>query len=167
MVHAVQSLLLLAALICVVSAAEAAELSCSADQCIERINQVVAKTNQRLVSTKQDCTEGNGFTRCYYRASLGPGISPITKAGSQNVQTIVVVDQRGLSPAGGVYIGAIMEALDSSLNAESRQQFYNQLLQQFATSFQGGGMIQKSSGELKYILNTDEKFTMFAVSHVD
>ena len=151
-------------MLCAASAGQAAGLSCSADQCIERINQVAAKTNQGLVSAKQNCTEGDGFTRCYYRSSMGPGISQITKAGSQNVQAIVIVDRRGLSPAGGVYISVIMEALDSSLNVDARRQFYNQLLQEFASGFQKGGIIQKSSRELKYVLSTDERFTIFSVS---
>jgi hypothetical protein len=59
---------------------------------------------------------------------MGPGLWVITIPNSQNSQAMLIVDQRGLSPAGGVYIGAIMEALDDSLNAESRRQFYNQLL---------------------------------------
>jgi hypothetical protein len=167
MLRSIQPLVVSAAFLCFVSAGKAAELSCSADRCIELINQVVAKTNQQLVATKKDCTEGDGFTRCYYRSGFGPGLSPITKAGSQNAQTIVMVDQRGLSPAGGVYIGAVMEALDSSLNAEARKPFYNQLLGDFASSFEKGGVVQKSSAELKYILSTDEKFTIFGVSHVD
>jgi hypothetical protein len=171
MLHLIR-LLLVTVMSCAASAGQAAELSCAADQCIERINQIAAKTNPGLVFAKRNCKEGDGFTNCYYKSSAGPGISEITKAGSQNVQAIFIADPRvtvdpgGLSPAVGVYLSVIMEALDGSLNGDARHQFYNQLLQEFASAFEKGGIIQKSSGKLKYSLSvsTDKKLTIFGVS---
>jgi hypothetical protein len=157
-------LVVVSGIFCAAGAGQAAELSCSADQFIERINRVAAKTNPDLVFAKRNCTEGEGFTRCSYRNSVGPGISQITKAGSQNVQTIVVVDPRGFSPTVGVYISLLMEALDSSLAGDARRRFYNQLLQEFASGSEKGGVIEKSSGELKYSLSKDDKLAIFGVS---
>lgn len=80
---------------------------------------------------------------------------------------MVIVDKYGLSPAGGVYIGFIMEAFDTSLDSDGRKKFYNKLLGGFAGSFQKGGKIEMNSGRLKYVLNSlpDKTFTIIGVSH--
>jgi hypothetical protein len=130
---------------------------------------VLAKANQRLVVSKQHCKkmDGRDLVRCYYQGSMGPGLFLVSRMGSENSGAVLIVDQRGLSPAGGVYIDAIMEALDGSLNSDARRLLYNQLLTEFAMSFQKGGQIRKKSSELNYGLTTDDKATIFEAAHVD
>jgi hypothetical protein len=166
-VRAIQPFFVIAAMLCLIDSSRAAEFACLPDQCIARINEIVSKTTPKLVAVKQNCSEEGGALRCHYRNSSGPGINLITKSGSRNVQAIVIVDQRGLSPAGGVYIGVIMEAFDTSLNVEARKQFYNKLLGEFASNFQKGGLVQMNTSELKYVLSTDERFTIIGVSHAN
>src|SRR5712664_4183031 len=101
-------------------AAGAEEFACAHDQCMEKINTVLRKDTPQLVAGKQNCTDEGGSRRCHYRSSSGPGINMISSGGSPNVQAIVIVDRRGMTPAGGVYISAIMEAFDTSLDAEAR-----------------------------------------------
>jgi hypothetical protein len=163
-VRSIRSAIVLAAMLCLAGPGRATEFACTPDQCIKRINEIVRKTNEGLVAAKDKCEEQGDARRCIYRSSSGPSVHLMFSTASPNVQVIVIGDARGLSPAGGVYIGAIMEAFDTSLNAEARKQFYNKLLAEFAGSFERGGQVQMSSEGLTYALFTTEKLTIFSVS---
>ena len=157
----------MATLLCLAGASGAEEFACSPDQCMSRINALAKKLDPSLVAAKQSCTEEGGDLRCRYKSEKGPGINLISKRGSKNVQTLLIVDSWGLSPAGGVYLGYIMEAFDTSLNPDSRKSFYNKLIGEFAGSFRKGGNVEMESGKLKYILHSlpDRTFTLIGVSH--
>jgi hypothetical protein len=142
----------------------AAEFACAADQCIERINEIVRRTHEELVAAKQTCEAQGGSERCIYRASSGPNIHVFFTSGLPNVQTILIADARGLSPAGNVYMDAVMEAFDSSLDAAARKQFQTKLIDASAGSLQNGGQAQLSSASFVYSLFTNEKLTMIIVS---
>jgi len=132
---------------------------------MEKMNIVLRKDAPQFVAAKQNCADEGGGRRCHYRSNSGPGINMISKDGLPNVQAVVIIDRRGMTPAGGIYIDAIMEAFDTSLDASGRKQFFNNLLGDFASSFEKGGIVQKSSGKLRYVLSTDEMFTIIGVSH--
>ena len=151
-------------MLCLSAPGRAAEFACTPDQCTERINEIVRQTNEGLVAAKDKCEEQAGSRRCIYRSSTGPAVHLIFSTESPNVQVIVLADARGLSPAGRVYIGAIMQAFDTALTAEARTQLYDKLLGEFASSFEKGGQVQMSSGELMYALFTTERLTIFSVS---
>ena len=154
-----------AAMFGVAGGAGAEEFACTHDQCMDKMNIVLRKSAPQFVAAKQSCADEGGGRRCRYRSNSGPGVNMISKGGSPNVQAIVIVDRRGMTPPGGIYIDAIMQAFDTSLDASGRKQFYNNLLGDFASSFEKGGIMQKSSGKLRYVLSTDEKFTIIGVSH--
>jgi hypothetical protein len=142
----------------------AAEFACTADQCVERINEIVRKTHEELVAAKQTCEAQGASERCIYRASSGPNIHVFFTSGLPNVQTILIADTRGLSPAGNVYMDAIMEAFDASLDAAARKDFHAKLIDASAPSLQNGGQAQLSSAGFAYSLFTNEKLTMIIVS---
>ena len=156
--------IVLAATLSLTGAGRAAEFACVPDRCIDRLNEIARKTDEGLVAEKQGCEEQGGTSRCIYRSAAGPAINLISAGASPDVQVIVIADARGLSAAGGLYLGAIMEAFDASLDADARRQFYNKLLGEFATSFPGGGQVQMSSGGFMYVLYTTERLTVIAVS---
>jgi hypothetical protein len=160
----VRSAIAAAALLGFTAPGGAAEFACLPDQCIERINEIVRKTNEGLVAAKVNCEQQGGSERCIYRGSAGPNLHVIFGSGSPNVQVILIADARGLSPAGGAYIGAIMEAFDTSLDAQARMQFYDKLLDQSAGSLQNGGQAQMSSAKFSYALYTNERLTIIAIS---
>jgi hypothetical protein len=149
----------------VVSApARAAEFECTPDQCIDRINAIVGRTNQDLVVAKQVCEEQNGSQRCIYRGGLGPNIHVFFSPASPNVQVILIADARGLSPAGSAYIAAIMEAFDSSMNADMRAQFYDKLVAAAVGSAEKGGQVQLATDAFGYALFTNERLTIVSIS---
>jgi hypothetical protein len=163
----IRSSIVAGAMLCLAVAAGAEEFACSPDQCMEKINGVAKTVNPSLVTAKETCKEEGTDRRCYYRSKSGPGISLISKSGSNGVQAMVIADRFGLSPAGGLYISVIMEAFDTSLDIDARKEFYNKLLGDFAQSFQSGGLTQMESAKLKYVLSSlpDKTFTIFGVSH--
>jgi hypothetical protein len=159
-----RSTLAAAATLCLTGAGQAADFACLADQCIERINEAVRKTNDALVVAKTTCEEQNGSQRCIYRSSSGPNIHVFFSVINPNAQTILVADARGLSSAGKLYMDAILQAFDPSLDAEARSQFQSKLLTQSATSLQNGGQAQMSAGKLNYALYTNDKLTIISVT---
>jgi hypothetical protein len=143
----------------------AAEFACTPDQCIEKINEIVGRTNPDLVAVKRTCEEQNGSQRCIYRGGLGPNIHVFFSPASPNAQVILVADGRGLSPAGCAYLAAIMEAFDTSLDtAERRTQFYNRLVDEAVNSAEKGGQLQLSTDGLAYLLFTNERLTIVSIS---
>ena len=156
------AVLLLAALASAPCAA--AGFTCTPEQCIERINQVVRRTQEDLVVAQQTCEAQGAAQRCIYRASAGPNIHVFFTTGLPNVQTILIADVRGLSPAGNAYLDAIMEAFDTSLDAQARKQFHAKLIDASAGSLQNGGQAQLSSAGFAYSLFTNERLTMIIVS---
>jgi hypothetical protein len=156
------AVLLLAALASAPGAA--AEFTCTPDQCIERINEVVRKTQEGLVAAKQTCEAQGAAARCIYRASSGPNIHVFFTTGLPNVQTILIADARGLSDAGNAYVDAIMEAFDTSLDARARKEFHAKLIDASTGSLQNGGQAQLSSASFAYSLFTNERLTMIVVS---
>jgi hypothetical protein len=143
--------------------ARAAEFACGPDQCIERINEIVRRANQDLVVAKQVCEEQNGSQRCIYRGGLGPNIHVFFSPASPNVQVILIADGRGLSPAGCAYIAAVMEAFDTSLDADRRTQFYNKLVEEAVSSAEKGGQLQLVTDGLTYSLFTNERLTIVSI----
>jgi hypothetical protein len=141
-----------------------ADFACAADQCIDRINDVVRRTNESLVAAKVNCEEQNGSRRCIYRGAAGPNIHVFFTTVSPIVQTILVADARGVSAAGKAYMDAILQAFDPSLDTEARTRFESRLLEESAASLQNGGQAQMSTGKLTYALYTNEKLTIISVS---
>jgi hypothetical protein len=144
--------------------ARAAEFACAPDQCIERINEIVRRTNQDLVVAKQVCEEQNGSQRCIYRGGLGPNIHVFFSPASPNVQVILIADARGLSPAGSTYIAAIMEAFDTSMDAPARAQFHDKLVAEAVSSAEKGGRVQMATDGLAYAVFTNERLTIVSIS---
>jgi hypothetical protein len=143
----------------------AAEFACTPDQCIEKINEIVGRTDKDLVAVKRNCEEQNGSQRCIYRGGLGPNIHVFFSPASPNAQVILVADGRGLSPAGCAYLGAIMEAFDASLgDADRRTQFYNRLVEEALSSADKGGQVQLTTDGLTYLLFTNERLTIVSIS---
>ena len=132
---------------------------------MEKMNTVLRKSTPQLVAAKQNCSDEDGSRRCHYRSSSGPGINMISNGKAAKVQAIVIVDQRGMSPAGGVYLGAIMEAFDTSLDENGRKRFFNDLVGEFVKA-PGKATTQKNSDKLKYVLSANERFLIIGVSHV-
>jgi hypothetical protein len=150
--------------LCASEGSRAAEFACTPDQCIERINEIVGRTNQDLVVRKQACEEQGGSQRCIYRGGLGPNIHVFFSPASPNVQVILIADGRGLSPAGSAYINAIMEAFDTSLNGETRSQFYNRLVEEAVSSAEKGGQVEMITDGLTYGLFTNARLTIVSIS---
>ena len=143
----------------------AAEFACTPDQCIEKINEIVGRTNPDLVAVKRTCEEQNGSQRCIYRGGLGPNIHVFFSPASPNAQVILIADGRGLSPAGCAYLGAIMEAFDTSLDdTDRRTQFYNRVVDEAVSSAEKGGQLQLSTDGLTYLLFTNERLTIVSIS---
>jgi hypothetical protein len=163
-VRLARSAILLVAALAAGAPARAAEFACGPDQCIERINEIVRRTNQDLVVAKQVCEEQNGSQRCIYRGGLGPNIHVFFSPASPNVQVILIADARGLSPAGSAYISAIIEAFDSSLDAQARAQFYDKLVAEAVSSAEKGGQVQMATDGLGYAVFTNERLTIVSVS---
>jgi hypothetical protein len=150
--------------LCAGDRGQAAEFACTPDQCIEKINGIVGRSNKDLLAIKRTCEEQNGSQRCIYRGGLGPNIHVFFSPASPNVQVILIADGRGLSPAGCVYIGAIMEAFDTSLDADRRTQFYNRLVDEAVASTEKGGQVQLTTDGLSYSLFTNERLTIVSIS---
>ena len=147
------------------AAAVAAEIVASADQGIERVNAIVAKINADLVAKKLDCMVESGSRACYYRSATGPGLNFVANEGSASVKTIVIVDARGLSPSGRIYINAVMEAFDPSLAAaDTRRKFFDDLLAKAAASTGKTGTFNVTSGDLKYVYSWADKDVIFAIT---
>jgi hypothetical protein len=162
-----RSALAAAALLSLTGAGQAADFACLPDQCIERINEAVRKTNDALVVAKTTCEEQNGSQRCIYRSSTGPNIHVFFSIANPKAQTILVADARGLSSAGKLYMDAILQTFDPSLDAEARAQFQSKLLAQSAASLQNGGQAQMSAGRLNYALYTNDKLTIISITRVN
>jgi len=159
-----RSAILAALALCASGRGQAADLACMPDQCIEKINAIVGRANHDLVATKRACEEQNGSQRCIYRGGLGPNIYVFFSAATPDVQVILIADGRGLSPAGCVYIDAIMEAFDTSLDADMRTRFYNRLIEEAVSSAENGGHVQLVTDALTYSLFTNDKLTIVSIS---
>jgi hypothetical protein len=163
-VRLLRSAILAAMALCASDRGQAAEFGCMADQCIEKINAIVDRDNHDLLATKRACEEQNGSQRCIYRGGLGPNIYVFFSAAAPSVQVILIADGRGLSPAGCVYIAAIMEAFDTSLDADKRRRFYNRLVEEAVSSAEKGGHVQLVTDGLTYSLYTTDELTVVGIS---
>ena|SRR5579862_3697183 len=134
------------------------------DQCIEKINAIVGRDNHDLLAVKRTCEEQNGSQRCVYRGGLGPNIYLFFTAATPNVQVILIADGRGLSPAGCVYIDAIMEAFDTSLDAGNRKRFYDRLVEEALSTAENGGHVQLVTDGMTYSLYTNDDLTIVTIS---
>jgi hypothetical protein len=147
----------------------AAEWPNSPDEGIDRINTIVGKINQNLVVEKLSCTDGGGeYRNCFYVSKRGPGIAFLSRRGSSSVDIIVIGDQSGMSPAGGAYLEAVMEAFDTSLDDDQRKDFYTRFLRQFSRSWKDGGTgtFQMASTKLKYLLSWNDRSMSCSVTRL-
>jgi len=161
----VRSLLILFSLlfVCPVRALVAADFPISAEMIIGRINAIVVKTDPAMVAKKQDCVNEGGSLTCHYRGSHGPGINLISREGASSVKAVVLIDVPGLSVDGTLYILAMMEALDGSMDPDKRSAFFNKLIEQFAAA-SPSGQLQMASTGMKYILSWEEKYCIFGMT---
>ena len=118
--------------VCSIRSLVAADFPLAADMIIDRINAVVVKTDPAMVAKKQDCVNEGGGLTCHYRGNHGPGINLMSREGAASVKAVVLIDVPGLSVNGTLYVLAMMEALDGSMDAGRRSVFFNKLIGDFA-----------------------------------
>jgi hypothetical protein len=141
----------------------AADFPLAADMIIDRINAIVVKTDPAMVAKKQDCVNEGGSLTCHYRGNHGSGINLMSREGASSVKAVVLVDVPGLSVDGTLYVLAMMEALDESMDADKRSKFFNKLIEQFAAGSPTGRLEMASTG-MKYVLSWEEKCCIFGMT---
>lgn len=146
-----------------VSPLVAADFPLAADMIIDRINAIVVKTDPAMVAKKQDCVNEGGSLTCHYRSNHGPGINLMSRQGASSVKAVVLVDVPGLSVDGTLYVLAMMEALDESMDTDKRSKFFNKLIEQFAAGSPSGRLEMASTG-MKYVLSWEEKYCIFGMT---
>jgi hypothetical protein len=142
----------------------AADFPLAADMIIDRINAIVVKTDPAMVAKKQDCANEGGSLTCHYRGNHGPGINLMSREGASSVKAVVLIDVPGLSVDGTLYVLAMMEALDGSMDADKRSTFFNKLIGEFAAGSPSGGRLEMASPGMKYVLSWEERYCIFGMT---
>ena len=158
------SVLFIALFVCSVCPLFAADFPISADMIIERINAIVVKTDPAMVAKKQDCVNEGGGLTCHYRGNHGPGINLMSREGASSVKAVVLIEVPELSVNGTLYVLAMMEALDGSMDADKRSMFFNKMIEQFAAGPPSGGRLEMASPGMKYVLSWEEKYCIFGMT---
>jgi hypothetical protein len=87
----------------------------------------------------------------------------MSREGASSVKAVVLIDVPELSVDGTLYMMAMMEALDGSMDADKRSTFFNKMIGQFAAG-SPSGRLEMASPAMKYVLSWEEKYCIFGMT---